>query len=136
MFRRVTGRLFRGRIPGSGRRAAASQRMTQSALFGRRSTRGRERWGDTGHVAPGRGGRQSATGVVASRRTFRRSVDRSRAKRLLRESYRLNRFRFCGKVDVVLVAKHDILNVTSRRSAKTFAEWHNARACWTGSEMT
>lgn len=44
-------------------------------------------------------------GVVASKRSFRRSVDRSRARRLLREAYRQNRFRFSGNVDVVLVAR-------------------------------
>ena len=44
-------------------------------------------------------------GVVASKRTFRRAVDRNRAKRLLREVFRLNRHRFTGAVDVVLVAR-------------------------------
>ena len=44
-------------------------------------------------------------GVVASRRSFRRAVDRARAKRLLRESFRLNRHRFTGAVDVILVAR-------------------------------
>jgi ribonuclease P protein component len=44
-------------------------------------------------------------GVIASKRTFRRAVDRARAKRLLREAYRLNRFRFGGDFDVVLVAR-------------------------------
>ena len=44
-------------------------------------------------------------GVVTSKRSFRKAVDRSRARRLLREAYRLNRFRFRGAVDVVLVAR-------------------------------
>lgn len=43
--------------------------------------------------------------VIVSKRTFRRSVDRSRAKRLLREAFRLNRHRLQGKVDVILVAR-------------------------------
>ncbi len=43
--------------------------------------------------------------VIASKKTFRRSVDRSRAKRLLREAFRLNRHMFKGNVDVVLVAR-------------------------------
>jgi ribonuclease P protein component len=50
-------------------------------------------------------------GVVASKHVSRRAVDRARAKRLLREAYRLNRFRLCGKYDVVLVARRRILNV-------------------------
>ncbi len=49
-------------------------------------------------------------GVVASKRVFRRSVDRSKARRLLREAYRQNRFRFHGKYDVVLIARRAILD--------------------------
>jgi len=44
-------------------------------------------------------------GVVASRKAFRRAVDRSRAKRLLRETFRLNRSRLSGGHDMVLVAR-------------------------------
>lgn len=47
--------------------------------------------------------------VIVSKNTLNRSVDRSRAKRLLRESYRLNRHRFKGKVDIILVARRDII---------------------------
>ena len=50
-------------------------------------------------------------GVVASKRSFHEAFERARAKRLLREAYRLNRFRFSGKQDVVLVARHAILGV-------------------------
>ena len=45
-------------------------------------------------------------GVVAGKRTFPRSVDRSRARRMLREAYRLNRERFAEETDVVLIARH------------------------------
>ncbi len=38
------------------------------------------------------------------------SVQRSRARRLLREAYRRNRYRLFGKVDVVLVARRAILD--------------------------
>jgi len=51
-------------------------------------------------------------GVVASKRSFRQAVARSRAKRLLREAYRLNRFRFEGRFDVILLARRAIGTVT------------------------
>ncbi len=47
-------------------------------------------------------------GVVASR-VIGNAVHRSRAKRRLREAWRLNRSRFKGEVDVVLVARRSIL---------------------------
>lgn len=53
-------------------------------------------------------------GVVAAKRSFHDAVERSRAKRLLREAYRLNRFRFSGRKDVVLVARRAILEVDRR----------------------
>jgi ribonuclease P protein component len=53
-------------------------------------------------------------GVVAGKRTFRKAVERARAKRLLREAYRLNRFRCRGTCDVVLVGRRAILGVSVR----------------------
>ena len=49
-------------------------------------------------------------GVIASKRTLRRAVDRARAKRLLREAYRLSRHRFKPGVDVILIARRAILS--------------------------
>jgi len=51
-------------------------------------------------------------GVVAAKRSFRRAVERSRAKRLLREAFRLNRSRLRGDRDVILVARRGILEVS------------------------
>jgi ribonuclease P protein component len=51
-------------------------------------------------------------GVVASKRTFRTAVKRARAKRLLREAYRLNRFRLRSECDVVLVGRRAILDAS------------------------
>ncbi len=48
-------------------------------------------------------------GVVASKRTFRRSVDRNRARRLLREAFRRHRHELRSDVDVVLLARRRIL---------------------------
>jgi ribonuclease P protein component len=50
-------------------------------------------------------------GVAAGKRTFRRAVDRARAKRLLREAFRLNRVRFRAQADVLLLARRAILDV-------------------------
>lgn len=52
-------------------------------------------------------------GVVAGRKTFRRAVDRNRARRLLREAYRNVRFRLKDAFDVVLVARHDVLDASA-----------------------
>lgn len=48
-------------------------------------------------------------GVVASRKTFPRAVDRVRAKRLLRESFRLSCREYTGGGDLVCVARRLIL---------------------------
>ena len=53
-------------------------------------------------------------GVVAAKRTFRRAVDRAKAKRALREAYRLNRYRMKGRQDVVVVARRAVLGASLR----------------------
>lgn len=50
-------------------------------------------------------------GVVASR-VIGNAVHRNRAKRRLREAWRLNRNRFKGDVDVILVARRAILTAS------------------------
>ena len=47
-------------------------------------------------------------GVIVSKRTFRRAVDRNRAKRLLRETFRLSREQLRPGVSVILSARSGI----------------------------
>lgn len=48
-------------------------------------------------------------GVVASKRTFHLATERNRAKRLLREAFRLQRHRLAEDVDVVLLGRRSLL---------------------------
>jgi ribonuclease P protein component len=67
--------------------------------------------------APGSGLR---LGVVASKRTFRRAVDRNRAKRLLREAFRLNRGRIAADADLVIIARRQILKAKCADAEREF----------------
>ena len=44
-------------------------------------------------------------GVVVSKKNFRRAVDRNRAKRLMREAYRLNRCNIVEDADLIMSAR-------------------------------
>jgi ribonuclease P protein component len=98
------------RGPGSGAAAdkglSRRQRVTDAATF-REAFDGGQRYAGACMVLLPRRGKDAALrlGVVASRKTLRRAVDRARAKRLMREAYRLNRFRFSGECDVVLIGR-------------------------------
>jgi ribonuclease P protein component len=60
-------------------------------------------------VRDGAGTGDCRVATVAGKRTLRRAVDRSRAKRLLREAFRLNRPLLRPDTDFVLVARRAIL---------------------------
>ena len=47
----------------------------------------------------------SRLGVTVTRKVDRRAVGRNRFKRAIREIFRLNRFRFVGNFDIVVVAR-------------------------------
>ena len=72
-------------------------------------------------------------GVVASKRTFRRSVDRNRARRLMREVYRMNRCRLSGTCDVVMVARGRILKAQTEPLRVEFETLARRAGIWAGS---
>ena len=103
-------------FPGTGqpdRRLSRDRRILKSSVF-QDAFDGRQRFRGRFAMLLLRNGIDSdlRLGVAAGKRTFRKAVDRSRAKRLLREAYRLNRWRLSGSSDVVLVARRSILEAS------------------------
>lgn len=86
------------------------QRIAKSADFNGIFTNGRKCVGKyviMWYLSAGTG----RLGVVAAKKTFRRAVDRNRAKRLMREAFRLV-VPQCGcKGDMVLIGRRKILDV-------------------------
>ncbi len=85
------------------------QRLTRTSQFAEAYSQGKK-WFGSYMVLWLREGEDASLrlGVVASRKVGN-AVKRARAKRLLREAYRRNRYQFDGDQDVVLVARRAIL---------------------------
>jgi ribonuclease P protein component len=62
---------------------------------------------------------RSRLGVVVSKKVGD-SVHRSRAKRLLRESFRIHQHELCQPIDLVLVARNSIANRSFAEVEKDF----------------
>ncbi|MDD5705740.1 MAG: ribonuclease P protein component [Kiritimatiellae bacterium] len=69
-------------------------------------------------------------GAVASKRALHLAVARNRARRLLREAYRLNRPRLQGGVDVVLVARTRIAKAKYSEVAEEFQRLCRQAGIW------
>jgi ribonuclease P protein component len=55
-------------------------------------------------------GARRRLGVIASRRTFSRAVDRARARRLVREAFRRVRSELEGESDVVILTRRRLIS--------------------------
>ncbi len=96
-------------------RLGRSRRVRKASEFDEAFATGRGHAGRYLVLRYRRGGNAARrVGVIASKRTFRRAVDRARAKRLLREAFRLSRGMLADDVDLVLVARRRILEATCR----------------------
>lgn len=65
-------------------------------------------------------GERGQVGVIAQKKIFPRAVDRNRAKRILREAYRLQQHEVHPEMDLILLARKPILNASLSEVKKTF----------------
>lgn len=106
----------RGAVPQPTRRGQSltrRQRITDKAVFQAAFDQGAAFAGRFLVMRLRRGpGAALRLGVVVSKRALHHSVDRSRAKRLMREAFRLNRTALNPACDVVLIARSMIRGAT------------------------
>lgn len=91
--------------------------------------------GDTGFLLLVRpnGGDQARLGLVVAKKKVRRSVDRNRLKRVVRESFRLHRAALPA-VDVIFMARNDLATLASADLHRALAQaWKRLRRKMDGS---
>ena len=69
-------------------------------------------------------------GVMATKRVFRRAVDRNRARRLLRETYRLNQPCLAPGLDMILLARRPIVGARQDEVGREFARLSRKARIW------
>jgi len=61
----------------------------------------------------------SRLGIILNRK-FGKSVERNRAKRILRELFRLNKYNFVKNIDMIFYIKSEFKNLTEEEKKKFF----------------
>lgn len=115
------GHSVSGRSQG-GLRIRVSQRLRRGGDFDRLFQEGQSQAGRmlVMRAAAGRGTHHRC-GVIASKKVFRRAVDRNRAKRLMREAFRLEQANLpSSPVDMVILGRYPLLS----------ADIHGVRKEW------
>ncbi len=69
-------------------------------------------------------------GVVVSKKNFHRAVDRNRAKRLMRESFRLNRWNLVENVDIILSAHRSMAGKKLEDVSRDFEDLCRRAGIW------
>jgi ribonuclease P protein component len=69
-------------------------------------------------------------GVVVSKKNFRRAVDRNRAKRLMREAFRLNRGHIAEGADLIMSAQRGMAGKCSDDVCKDFESLCRRAGIW------
>ena len=92
---------------------ARGQRLVASYLVREAFDQGRSHAGRLVVVWERSGpGASARLGVVTGARTFRKAVYRSRARRLMREAFRLNRSKLRSDIDYVLIGRRGLMDCT------------------------
>ncbi|MDD2597714.1 MAG: ribonuclease P protein component [Kiritimatiellae bacterium] len=69
-------------------------------------------------------------GVVVSKKNFRRAVDRNRAKRLMREAFRLNRGNIVADVDLIISARRNMAGKSCAEVSRDFEKTCRRAGIW------
>lgn len=69
-------------------------------------------------------------GVVVSKKNFRRAVDRNRAKRLMREAFRLNRGHIAAEADLIMSARRGMAGQSCSEVSRDFERVCRRAGIW------